>query len=134
MTVTTDFFEVRPVGVVESVLVDPTLAPLQADEGGFPAWLVLDDEVRDAVADIAVVDRVTVVTWLHLARRDVLRTHPRGDPTRAQRGVFSTRSQDRPNPIGLHMATITARDDMRLGVDHLEAVDETPVLDIKIAL
>jgi tRNA-Thr(GGU) m(6)t(6)A37 methyltransferase TsaA len=127
-------FEIVPVGVVESLLVDPVGAPRQAVEGAPSAWLAMSPAAADGIGGLAVGDRVTILTWLHLARRDVLVTHPRGDSTRTERGVFGTRSQDRPNPIGLHPATITAIDGLRVQVDQLEAVNGTPIIDLKCAL
>jgi tRNA-Thr(GGU) m(6)t(6)A37 methyltransferase TsaA len=90
--------------------------------------------VREGLPDLRVGDEVFVLTWLHLALRDVLAVHPRGDPTRPVQGVFSTRSQDRPNPVGLHRVEIDAIDDLRIRVRHLEAVDGTPIVDVKPVL
>ena len=129
-----DPVELRPVGHVESPLVDPANAPRQGDEGAPPAWLVFDPAVRVAAADLAVGDEVVVLTWLDRGDRSALVVHPRGDVTRAPQGVFSTRSPDRPNPIGLHRARIVAVDGLRVRVDGLEAVDGTPVLDVKPVL
>ena len=102
-------YVVMPVGTVASPLVDRAAAPKQADEGAPPARLVLEPAYRTALAGLAVGTEVLVLTWLDRARRDVLLTRPRDDPDRAEQGVFSTRSPDRPNPIGLHRARITAR-------------------------
>jgi tRNA-Thr(GGU) m(6)t(6)A37 methyltransferase TsaA len=124
----------RPVGHVSSPLRDPAEAPMQGDEGAPPAWLVLEPSLREAARDLRPGDEVFVLTWLHLARRDVLAVHPRDDPSRPLTGVFSTRSPDRPNPIGLHRVTVTAVDGLRIGVRDLEAVDGTPVLDVKPVL
>jgi tRNA-Thr(GGU) m(6)t(6)A37 methyltransferase TsaA len=124
----------EPVGRVVSVVTDPAQAPRQADEGAPPASIVLGPAVREAAAGISPGDRILVLTWLHLADRTVLRVHPRGDRTRAETGVFSTRSPDRPNPIGLHVVTVTAAGNGRIDVDALDAVDGTPVLDIKPVL
>jgi tRNA-Thr(GGU) m(6)t(6)A37 methyltransferase TsaA len=124
----------RPVGRVESPLTDPTKAPRQGDEGAPDAWLVFDAAVAPAVDGLRVGDHVIVLTWLHRASRDVLTTHPRDDPARGERGVFATRSADRPNPIGLHEVRILAVDGDRLLVGPLEAVDGTPVLDVKPVL
>jgi tRNA-Thr(GGU) m(6)t(6)A37 methyltransferase TsaA len=126
--------ELRPVGRVESVLIDPATAPRQGDEGAPEAWLVFDAAVADALRDLAVGDQVVVLTWLDRARRDVLVTQPRNDVTAPELGVFSTRSPDRPNPIGLHTVRIVATDGTRVRVDRLEAVDGTPVLDVKPVL
>jgi tRNA-Thr(GGU) m(6)t(6)A37 methyltransferase TsaA len=124
-------FEVRPIGRVESPLADPASAPRQADEGAPEAWLVFDPEVLEGLESIRAGDGAIVLTWLHLARRDVLRVHPRGDPSRPQEGVFSTRSPHRPNPIGLHRVEVIAVDGVRLRVRTLEAVDGTPIIDLK---
>lgn len=122
---------VVPVGRVASPLTDPAAAPKQGTEGAPDAWLELDPGVRDAMRDIAPGDRLVVLTWLDRARRDVQRVHPRDDPANPETGVFSTRSQDRPNPIGLHPVEVLAVDGLRIRVRHLEAVDGTPILDIK---
>lgn len=127
-------FTVRPVGHVESVLKDVDDAPLQGDEGGAEAWIRLADGVEAAAADLSAGDRVVLLTWLHRADRDVLAVHPRGDLTRPETGVFSTRSQDRPNPIGLHEVELLAVQPGRLLVGPLEAVDGTPVVDVKPVL
>ena len=126
--------EVRPVGRVESALADPADAPRQGDEGAPAAWLVLDDAVWPAAADLAAGDDVLVLTWLDRGDRSALVVHPRSDLTRTPQGVFSTRSPDRPNPIGLHRARVVAVERPRVRVDALEAVDGTPVLDVKPVL
>ena len=127
-------YEAAPVGWVESPLLDPSEAPNQGDEGAPDAWLVVDAGVRAAVRGLEVGDRVVVVTWLHRADRGVLEVHPRGDPSRPTRGVFATRSPDRPNPIGLHEVDVLAVEDHRIRVAGLEAIHGTPVLDIKPVL
>jgi tRNA-Thr(GGU) m(6)t(6)A37 methyltransferase TsaA len=129
--VTEPRYELRPIGRVESPLADPAAAPKQGAEGAPDAWLVFEPEVLDALADVRPGDELIVLTWLDRARRDVLRVHPRDDLTRPQQGVFSTRSQDRPNPIGLHPVEVLEVDGNRLHVSNLEAVDGTPVLDVK---
>ena len=126
--------ELRPVGRVESPLTDRADAPRQGDEGAPDAWLVFEQSVADALADVAVGDRMLVLTWLDRADRAVLVTHPRDDRTRPPTGVFSTRSPDRPNPIGLHLVTIAERDGLRVRVHDLEAIDGTPVVDLKPVL
>jgi tRNA-Thr(GGU) m(6)t(6)A37 methyltransferase TsaA len=123
--------EIRPVGHVESRLTDLADAPKQADEGAPDAWLVLRDDLRAAVADIHPGDGLVVITWLHRADRDVLVVHPRSDASRPLTGVFSTRSPARPNPFGLHTVTVLAVDGPRVHVDALEAVDGTPIVDVK---
>jgi tRNA-Thr(GGU) m(6)t(6)A37 methyltransferase TsaA len=127
-------YELRPVGRVESSLLDPAAAPKQGKEGGPDAWLVFDDEYVPAMRELSVGERVHVLTWLHLADRSTLRVHPRDDETQPMRGVFDTRSQDRPNPLGLHTVTVLQVDDNRVLVSDLEAVDGTPVIDVKPVL
>jgi tRNA-Thr(GGU) m(6)t(6)A37 methyltransferase TsaA len=127
-------YSLRAVGSVESPLTDRDLAPRQGDEGAPPAWLVLDPGMRAAIDGLAVGADVIVLTWLDRARRDVLRVRPRGDQHRPEQGVFSTRSPDRPNPIGLHQVRIVAIDGTRIAVLNLEALDRTPILDIKPVL
>jgi len=127
-------FEVRPVGRVESPLGDRDAAPRQGDEGAPEAWIAFDPAAGPALGDLRAGEDVLVLTWLDRARRDVLRVHPRGDPSRPEEGVFSTRSPDRPNPIGLHRVTIVEVDGLRLRVRDLEALDGTPVLDVKPVL
>jgi tRNA-Thr(GGU) m(6)t(6)A37 methyltransferase TsaA len=127
-------YELRPIGYVRSPLTDPATAPKQGSEGAPDAWLVLDPEVAEAARDLAVGADVFVLTWLHRARRDVLAVHPRDDPRTPETGVFSTRSQDRPNPIGLHRVTIAAIDGLQLLARDLEAVDGTPIIDVKPVL
>jgi tRNA-Thr(GGU) m(6)t(6)A37 methyltransferase TsaA len=123
------------IGHVESPIVDPKQAPKQGSEGAPEAWLVFRPAVRDGLRDLNVGDEVIVLTWLDRADRDVLRVHPRDDPSRPQLGVFSTRSADRPNPIGLHRVRILdIPDPLRIRVDHLEAVDMTPIIDLKPVL
>jgi tRNA-Thr(GGU) m(6)t(6)A37 methyltransferase TsaA len=132
--VVTARYELRPVGHVRSPLTDPATAPRQGDEGAPDAWLELDPEVAEAARDLAVGAEVFVLTWLHRARRDVLAVHPRDDPRTPETGVFSTRSQDRPNPIGLHRVRVAAIDGHRVLARGLEAVDGTPVVDLKPVL
>ena len=127
-------FPVRPIGTVSSPLVDLSAAPRQGDEGAPPAWLVFDPAVADALRDLEPGMEVLLFTWLDRADRDVLVVHPRGDVSRPQQGVFSTRSPHRPNPIGLHRVTIVAIDGLRLQVSDLEAIDGTPIVDVKPVL
>jgi tRNA-Thr(GGU) m(6)t(6)A37 methyltransferase TsaA len=124
----------RPIGRVESPLADRDSAPRQGDEGGPDAWLVFDESVADGVRDLRAGSDVLLLTWLDRARRDVLTVHPRGDLGRPPTGVFSTRSPDRPNPIGLHRVTVLAVDGLRVKVSDLEALDGTPVVDVKPVL
>jgi tRNA-Thr(GGU) m(6)t(6)A37 methyltransferase TsaA len=127
-------YELEPIGWVRSPLLDPEQAPLQGDEGAPDAQLVLNEAVHDAARDLKPGDQLLVLTWLHRGRRDVLAVHPRSDPANPVRGVFSTRSPDRPNPIGLHRVTVRANDGAAITVSDLEAVDGTPVIDIKPVL
>ena len=127
-------FEIQTIGWVESPLLERAQAPRQADEGAPPAWLVFHPQVADAVRDLHVGDQIIVLTWLDRARRDVLTTIPRDDPSRPMTGVFSTRSADRPNPIGLHRVRIQAIDGLRIQVNELEALNQTPIIDIKPVL
>jgi tRNA-Thr(GGU) m(6)t(6)A37 methyltransferase TsaA len=124
-------FEVTAIGRVESPLTDLESAPRQADEGAPEARLVFEPEVLEGLRSIRPGDEVIVITWLDRARRDVLSVHPRGDISRAQEGVFSTRSPHRPNPVGLHRVTVTAIDGRRVRVRSLEALDGTPIIDVK---
>lgn len=129
-----DGFLVRAVGRVESALVERAGAPRQGDEGAPGAWVVFDERVREAMRDLRAGDEVLLLTWLHEADREVLAVHPRGDRARPETGVFSTRAPDRPNPIGLHRVTVVAVDGLRVEVSGLEAIDGTPVLDVKPVL
>ncbi len=126
--------ELTPIGVVDSALTDPAAAPKQGHEGGPDAWLVFEPGVADGLSDVGPGDRIIVLTWLDRAGRDVLRVHPRDDPANPLRGVFSTRSADRPNPIGLHPVEVLAVDGLRIQVGGLEAVDGTPIVDVKPVL
>ncbi|MCG8925870.1 tRNA (N6-threonylcarbamoyladenosine(37)-N6)-methyltransferase TrmO [Lentzea sp. CC55] len=126
--------KLQPIGHVESPLTDRSAAPGQADEGAPEAWLVFAPEYERAMRELAPGQDVLVLTWLDRADRSVLAVHPREDPDRQETGVFSTRSPDRPNPIGLHHVRIVAVDGVRVRVAHLEAVDGTPVVDVKPVL
>ncbi len=129
-----EFYHLRPIGWVESPLEDPETAPKQGNEGSPEAWLVFDEAVREAVRDLQRGTDVLVLTWLDRARRDVLRVHPRSDPANPEQGVFSTRSPHRPNPIGLHRVTIVSIEGMRVLVQDLEALNGTPIVDVKPVL
>ena len=122
---------IRPIGRVESSLTDLAAAPRQADEGAPAAVLVFEPEVLDGLSTLQPGETVILITWLDRADRDVLTVHPRGDTTRPLAGVFSTRSPHRPNPIGLHEVEISAIDGRRVHVRHLDAVDGTPIIDMK---
>jgi tRNA-Thr(GGU) m(6)t(6)A37 methyltransferase TsaA len=121
----------RPIGIVRSPLEDRKTAPNQGSEGAPDAWIELTSAVGDGLDGIEVGDELIVITWLHEARRDVLKTHPRGDTSVPLVGVFATRSPDRPNPLGLHPVVVLEIDGRRLKVGPLEAIDGTPVVDIK---
>jgi len=125
---------ISPIGTVASELTDPAAAPNQGDEGAPEAWLVFEPSVAEALEGIHAGDDVLVLTWLDRARRDMLRVHPRGDLSRPQQGVFATRSPDRPNPIGLHRVEVQSIDGTRVRVNNLEAVDGTPIIDVKPVL
>ena len=126
--------ELRPVGTVESELTDPSSAPRQGDEGAPDAWVAFIPEVVEALRDLVPGDDVLLLTWLDRADRSALVVHPRGDQDRPPTGVFSTRSPDRPNPIGLHRVRVLQLDGARVQVAGLEALDGTPVLDVKPVL
>jgi tRNA-Thr(GGU) m(6)t(6)A37 methyltransferase TsaA len=127
-------YELRPIGRVESPLTDRAAAPKQGDEGAPRARVVFLPEFREAASGLREGDEVILLTWLHLGRRDVLSVHPRGDAKRPITGVFATRSPDRPNPIGLHAVAIEAVEEDAITVRDLEAIDGTPVLDVKPVL
>lgn len=123
--------ELVAIGTVESPLADREQAPKQGNEGAPDAWLSFTAEVAAGLDGIEVGDELFVLTWLHRSRRDVLRTRPRGDPANPERGVFSTRSPERPNPVGLHRVRVLEIDGQRFRVRNLEALDGTPVIDVK---
>jgi tRNA-Thr(GGU) m(6)t(6)A37 methyltransferase TsaA len=127
-------FLLRPVGVVRSELRDRDRAPMQGHEGAPDAWIELRPEVASAAASLAAGDELLLLTWFHEADRSVLEVRPRGDPARPLTGVFSTRSPDRPNPVGLHRVRVLAVEARRLRVGPLEAIDGTPVIDLKPVL
>jgi tRNA-Thr(GGU) m(6)t(6)A37 methyltransferase TsaA len=126
--------ELTSIGTVESPLRDRAAAPKQGDEGAPEAVLVFEPQFAEALDGVQAGDDLLVLTWLDRARRDVLSVHPRGDLTRAEQGVFTTRSPDRPNPIGLHRVRVVAIDGTRLRVRDLEALDGTPIVDVKPVL
>ena len=123
--------ELTAIGVVESALIDQAQSPKQGNEGAPDAWLVFDERVVEGVEGLDVGDELFVLTWLHRSRRDVLRTWPRDDPNNPERGVFSTRSPDRPNPIGLHRVRLVEIVGRRFRVRNLEALNDTPIIDVK---
>jgi tRNA-Thr(GGU) m(6)t(6)A37 methyltransferase TsaA len=126
--------EVEQIGVVHSPLTDLEAAPKQGDEGAPDAWLAFDERVAAGLDGIAPGDELILLTWLHRADRDVLSVHPRGDTSRPPQGVFGTRSPHRPNPIGLHRVEVVAVEASRVLVSNLEAVDGTPIVDVKPVL
>jgi tRNA-Thr(GGU) m(6)t(6)A37 methyltransferase TsaA len=123
--------ELRIVGHIRSELRSPEAAPKQGIEGAPDVWIEVEPWAAPALHGLAAGDHILVITWLHLGKRDVLEVHPRDDPRRPLTGVFATRSQDRPNPLGLHPVTIKAIEGIRMQVGPMEAVDGTPVVDIK---
>jgi len=123
--------ELVSIGTIHSPLKHRDDAPKQGDEGAPEAWLELRPAVTDGLEGIGEGDELLVLTWLDRAERDVLRVNPRNDPARGIQGVFSTRSPDRPNPIGLHRVTVLEIDGARLRVSGLEALHGTPVVDLK---
>ena len=127
-------YQLRPIGFVRSSLVNLEDAPMQGNEGAPDAWIELDPNLAPGLLRLEAGDDVVVLTWFHLAARDVLQLHPRDDLSLPLTGVFGTRSPDRPNPIGLHRVTIREIDGIRLRVAPLEAIDGTPVVDIKPVL
>ncbi|MEZ4672002.1 MAG: tRNA (N6-threonylcarbamoyladenosine(37)-N6)-methyltransferase TrmO [Anaerolineae bacterium] len=127
-------YTIQPIGVIHSDLTDLARAPLQGDEGSYEAWIKVTDQAVPGLDGIEVGDDVLVLTWLHRAQRDVLQVHPRGRLDAPLTGVFATRSPHRPNPIGLHQVKVLQLDGNKLRVAPLEAIDGTPVVDIKPVL
>ena len=127
-------YQVTPIGWVESPLKEPAQAPRQGDEGAPPGWLAFRPELAEGLRDLAPGQDIILLTWLDRAGRDELSTIPRDDPANPRTGVFSTRSPNRPNPIGLHRVRILAVDGVRIQVSDLEALDGTPILDVKPVL
>ena len=127
-------YTVEPIGYVRSTLTQLEEAPMQGDEGAPEAWLELKPSVAPGLLGIQPGDELILLTWLHLAERDVLQVHPRGDLNRPLTGVFATRSPDRPNPIGLHRVSVLDVTEHKMRIAPLEAIDGTPVVDIKPVL
>lgn len=127
-------FQLRPIGVIRSELVSRKNAPRQGPEGAPDAWLDVEAWAADALLGIGAGDQLIVITWLHQGRRDILQVHPRADPRNPIAGVYATRSPDRPNPLGLHPVTVRSIDGTRLRIGPIEAIDGTPVVDIKPVL
>jgi tRNA-Thr(GGU) m(6)t(6)A37 methyltransferase TsaA len=126
--------EIRPIGRIESPLTELNGVPKQGDEGAPDALLVIEPQLADALEGLKVGQEIVVLTWLDRADRSVLQVYPRGDKSRGLQGVFNTRSPARPNPIGLHRVTIQSIDETTLAVNNMEAIDGTPILDVKPAL
>ena len=127
-------FNLRPVGVIRSTLKKRSEAPKQGSEGAPDAWIEIEPWASAGLHRMKVGDEVLVITWFHQGDRDVLQVHPRSDPKRALTGVFATRSPDRPNPLGLHPVTVKEIAGNRLRIGPIEAIDGTPVVDIKVVL
>ncbi|MGD8833945.1 MAG: tRNA (N6-threonylcarbamoyladenosine(37)-N6)-methyltransferase TrmO [Desulfobacteraceae bacterium] len=124
-------YEIKPIGAIRSELASREAAPRQGSEGAPEAWIEVNSTVAQGLEGIAVDSEIILITWFHKAHRDILKLHPRGDKSIPVTGVFSTRSPDRPNPIGLHRVAVLERAGNRLKVKPLEAIDGTPVVDIK---
>jgi tRNA-Thr(GGU) m(6)t(6)A37 methyltransferase TsaA len=127
-------FRLRPIGRVASPLISTADAPRQGDEGAPDAYLILDSDVQAGLDGMAIGDEIIVLCWLHEADRSVLTVHPRGDLRRPEQGVFNTRSASRPNPIGLHRVRVLGIEGRRVHVSGLEAIDGTPIIDLKPVL
>ena len=131
---TKNSLELRPIGVIRSKLKERSQAPKQGSEGAPDAWIEVHPFTTRALDGVAVGDELVVLTWLHRADRDTFKVRPRSDPKRRLTGVFATRSPDRPNPIGLHQVTVRKISKQRLRIGPIEAIDGTPVIDIKPVL
>ena len=127
-------FQLQPIGVIHSTLTSRRDAPKQGNEGAPDAWLEVFSWAADGLFRISAGDEIIVITWLHQARRNTFQVHPRGDPRHPLMGVFATRSPDRPNPLGLHHVTVREIDGPRLRIGPMEAIDGTPVVDLKPVL
>jgi len=127
-------YTIKPIGVIRSDLTNREAAPHQGYEGAPDAWLEMDSTVLEGLEGITAGDEIVVITWLHQAHRDLLKVHPRRDKNRLLTGVFATRSPDRPNPLGLHRVTVLEINGNRLKVGPIEAIDGTPIVDIKPVL
>lgn len=128
------YYTIQPIGLIRSELTRLEEAPMQGDEGAPEAWLEITPLAAQGLRGIKAGDELIVLTWLHLAQRDVLEVHPRGDPARPLTGVFATRSPDRPNPVGLHRVSVLEVTEQSLRVAPMEAIDGTPIVDIKPVL
>jgi tRNA-Thr(GGU) m(6)t(6)A37 methyltransferase TsaA len=134
LTENANTYSLTPIGFVQSSLRNRSGAPRQGNEGAPDAWIEIEPNVAEALEGVRVGDEIVLITWLHQARREVLKVHPRGCKDLALAGVFATRSPDRPNPLGLHRVTVREINGNKLKVGPLEAIDGTPVLDIKPVL
>lgn len=133
MTELGETYALHPIGSIRSMLRSREDAPRQGSEGAPDAWLELDQRYAQGLRRLAAGDELVIITWLHRADRDVLEVHPRDDPDTPLTGVFGTRSPDRPNPLGLHPVTVREISGTRLRIGPIEAIDGTPVVDIKVA-
>ncbi|HEV3153742.1 MAG TPA: tRNA (N6-threonylcarbamoyladenosine(37)-N6)-methyltransferase TrmO [Candidatus Baltobacteraceae bacterium] len=124
----------RAIGTVRSSIVNREDAPKQGNEGAPDVWIEIEPDVADALSGLSIGEEVIVITWFHRSQRDVLRVHPRGDTRLPLTGVFATRSPDRPNPLGLHRVAIKGISGLRILAGPMEAIDGTPVVDIKIVI
>ena len=127
-------FVLHPIGYIQSPLKDRGEAPRQGDEGAPDAWIEINEDVADALDGVRAGDDLIVITWFHQSRRNVLKVHPRNEIANPLTGVFATRSPDRPNPLGLHRVTVREIAGNRLKVGPIEAIDGTPVVDLKPVL
>jgi tRNA-Thr(GGU) m(6)t(6)A37 methyltransferase TsaA len=127
-------YALRIIGTIRSTLARREDAPKQGGEGAPDAWLEVEPWAAEALHGIAVGDELVVITWFHLANRDVYQVHPRSDARKPLTGVFATRSPDRPNPLGLHEVTVREVASARLRIGPIEAIDGTPVVDLKPVL
>ncbi len=127
-------YTIEPIGVIHSELTSCEAAPHQGNEGAPDAWLEVDATIAEGLEGIAAGNEIILITWFHRARRDTLKVHPRGDKNRPLTGVFATRSPDRPNPLGLHRVKVLEVTGNKLKVGPIEAIDATPVIDIKPVL
>jgi len=127
-------YEIEPIGVIRSELATRAAAPRQGREGAPDAWLEVDSRFAEGLDGVAVGDEMILITWFHKARRNILTLHPRGDANRPLTGVFKTRSPDRPNPLGLHRVKVLQFSGNRVKIGPIEAIDGTPVVDIKPVL
>ena len=125
---------IRPIGVISSVLKERSEAPKQGSAGAPDAWLEIHPWAAEGLRGVMIGDEIIVITWLHQARRDIFQVHPQSDPHNPLTGVFATRSPDRPNPLGLHPVVVRVIDGHRLRVGPIEAIDGTPVVDLKPVL